>query len=255
MAGDTQPPKQQIDKAYSIASIKACIPTPLDLDKLNYNSWSELFKRFCKTHNVEKHLTAATTSSTDTEFAANDSLVVMWLYATISSKLVDMVLNPSATAKDIWDHLQKIFHDNKAARVIQLDNEIRNRKIGNLSITDYFHEIEGKADRLANLGSEVSDASLVTYAINGLGSKYREIARIIRHRETPPNFDTTRSMLLLEESTVNNLDNTHSSLHDTSSSPTILVATNNPNHGSSTMSNSGIDQCRNFRRGSCTYSS
>ncbi|GJR10108.1 IQ-DOMAIN 14-like protein [Tanacetum coccineum] len=44
MAGDTPLPKQPIDKAYSIASIKACIPTPLDLDKVNYNSWSSKTK-------------------------------------------------------------------------------------------------------------------------------------------------------------------------------------------------------------------
>nr|GEY05995.1 ribonuclease H-like domain-containing protein [Tanacetum cinerariifolium]GEY09714.1 ribonuclease H-like domain-containing protein [Tanacetum cinerariifolium] len=47
---ETPPPKQPIDKAYSITSIKACIPTPLDLDKLNYNSWSLLFQQFCKTY-------------------------------------------------------------------------------------------------------------------------------------------------------------------------------------------------------------
>ncbi|GKC66278.1 hypothetical protein Tco_1098876 [Tanacetum coccineum] len=208
-----------MDKAYTIASIKACIPTPLDLDKLNYNSWSELFKCFCKTYNVDNHVAATTSSSTDTDFASNDSLVVMWIYATISSKLVDMVLNPSATAKNIWDHLQKVFHDNKHARVIQLDNEIRNMQIGDLSITDYFQAIKSKVDRLANLGSTISDTSLITYDINGLGAKYPEVARIIRHRETLPDFDTTRSMLLLEESIANNINNTQFSLHTTTMSP------------------------------------
>ncbi|GKF33285.1 WRKY family transcription factor, partial [Tanacetum coccineum] len=111
MAGDTPtPPKPPIDKAYSIASIKACIPTPLDLDKLNYNSWSSLFQRF---YDVD------------------------------------------STAHGVWNRLKDLFHDNKDARITQLDNEIRNMAIGNLSITDFFQQLKSKADRLANLESPV----------------------------------------------------------------------------------------------------
>ncbi|GJS39212.1 hypothetical protein Tco_0564255 [Tanacetum coccineum] len=134
--------KQPIDKAYSIASIKACIPTPLDLGALNYNSWSSLFKRFCKTYKVHHHLKAPSTTSTST---------------------------------------------------------IRNMAIGNLSVNDYFQELKSKVDRLTNLGSKVSDESLVTYGINGACRKFPEVARIIRHREKLPTFDEARSMILLEE--------------------------------------------------------
>ncbi|PWA49015.1 wall-associated kinase family protein [Artemisia annua] len=77
MTGNTQPPKQPIDKAYSIASIKACIPSPLGLDKLNYNSWSNLFTRFCKTYDVHHHLQAPASTSTappDPLHETNDSL-------------------------------------------------------------------------------------------------------------------------------------------------------------------------------------
>ncbi|GJY51704.1 retrotransposon protein, putative, ty1-copia subclass [Tanacetum coccineum] len=44
-----------------------------------------------------------------------------------------------------------IFHDNKDARVIPLDNEICNMDIKNLSMNDYFQAIKSKSDRLANL--------------------------------------------------------------------------------------------------------
>ncbi|GJZ42626.1 hypothetical protein Tco_0589881, partial [Tanacetum coccineum] len=137
--GDTPtPPKPPIDKAYSIASIKACIPTPLDLDKLNYNSWSSLFQRFCKTYEVHHHLAAPSTTATSTVdplHDTNDSLVVMWIYATISPKLVEMIVDVDSTAHGVWNRLKDLFHDNKDARITQLDNEIRNMAIGNLSIT------------------------------------------------------------------------------------------------------------------------
>ncbi|PWA91367.1 hypothetical protein CTI12_AA090730 [Artemisia annua] len=258
MTGDTPPSKQPIDKAYSIASIKACIPTPLDLDKLNYNSWSNLFKRFCKTYEVHHHLEAPASTSTappDPSHDTNDSLVIMWLYSTISPKLVDMVIDDSTKAHEVWKKLRDLFHDNKASRIIQLDNEIRNMVIGNLSVTDYFQDIKSKADRLANLGSKVPDSSLVTYTINGLRAKYPEIVRIIRHKEPLPTFDQVRSMLLLEESDMAQITQALSSAHINSSSPTVLVASTTNNTKSGNMSNSGGELCRNFQRGSCTYGS
>nr|GEV15192.1 Toll/interleukin-1 receptor (TIR) domain-containing protein [Tanacetum cinerariifolium] len=90
------------------------------------------------------------------------------------------------------------FHDNMHAHFIQLDNEIHNMAIGNLSGNDYFQELKSKADRLANLSSKVNDESLFTYAINGARSKFQEVSHIIRHQEELPTFDETRSMILLE---------------------------------------------------------
>lgn len=52
----------------------------------------------------------------------------------------------------------------------------------------------------------MSDNNLVTYAVNGLDSRFVTIAKIIRHREPIPTFDTTRSMLLLEESMLNDAE-------------------------------------------------
>ncbi|PWA49820.1 hypothetical protein CTI12_AA477970 [Artemisia annua] len=117
MTGKTPPPnlpKQPIDKAYSITSIKAYIPTPLDLEKLNYNSLSNLLKRFCKTYYVHHHLEAPSSTSTGTApidpyHDTNDSLVVMWMSSTISPKLVDMVIDDSTTAHEVWKRLTDIF--------------------------------------------------------------------------------------------------------------------------------------------------
>ncbi|PWA57703.1 hypothetical protein CTI12_AA406920 [Artemisia annua] len=128
-------------------------------------------------------------------------------------------------AHEVWKKLKDLFHDNKASRVIQLDNEIRNMAIGTSSVNDYFQDIKSKADRLANLGSPVSDSSLVTYAINGLRAKFPDIARIIRHRDELPTFDKVRSMVLLEEADMAQLTQALSSTNLTSSSPTVLVAT------------------------------
>ncbi|GJY73350.1 hypothetical protein Tco_0477781 [Tanacetum coccineum] len=118
--------------------------------------------------------------------------------------------------------------------------------IENLSINDYFQAIKSKFDRLANLGSPVKDSRLVTYAINGVRSKFSEVARIIRHMEKLPTFDEVRFMILLEESGVLDILNAHSSFHTTSSSPTVLVAMNASTARTNTMSTSGLKECRTF---------
>ncbi|GJS09674.1 hypothetical protein Tco_0366470 [Tanacetum coccineum] len=193
-------PKQPIHKAYLISSIKACIPTPLDLDKLNYNSWSSLLKHFCKTYEVHHHLDAPSTTTTSTVaplHESNDSLVVMWIYSTISPKLVDMIVDDDTTAHGVWKRLKGLFHDNKDAR--------------------------SKADHIANLGSPVKDPSLVTYAINGVRSKYPKAARIIRRREKAPIFDEMQSMMILEKGDMLQQSNGDSYFHNKSSFPTALV--------------------------------
>ncbi|GJS17014.1 hypothetical protein Tco_0411486 [Tanacetum coccineum] len=93
----------------------------------------------------------------------------------------------------------------------------------------------------------VKDSSLVTYAINGLRSKFSKITRIIRHRPKFPTFDEVRSMILLEVSDMLHQSNGNLSFQNTSSSPTILVATNTSDINASSMQNMGIEQCCNFQ--------
>nr|GEW56808.1 hypothetical protein [Tanacetum cinerariifolium] len=175
----------------------------------------------------------------------------MWMYSTISPKLMEMVIDDDTSAHGIWKRLKDLFHNNKDARVTQLDNEIRNMAIGSLSVTDFFQEIKSKADRLANLDSSVKDTSLVTYAVNGIQST--DAARVIRLWEKAPTFNELRLMMLLEESDMSHQSVSSRLLHNTPSSPTVLVASTTPTDKANTMSTLGFDVCHNFQRGSCSY--
>ncbi|GJR97305.1 hypothetical protein Tco_0269479 [Tanacetum coccineum] len=93
---------------------------------------------------------------------------------------MEMIVDVDCTAHGVWKRLKDLFHDNKDAHITQLDNEICNMSIGNSSITDFLQQIKSKADRLANLESPIKDSSLMTYTINGIRSKYPEVARVIR---------------------------------------------------------------------------
>ncbi|GJS24678.1 Toll/interleukin-1 receptor domain-containing protein [Tanacetum coccineum] len=168
-------------------------------------------------HHLEPPSTTTTTSTIDPLHESNDSLVVMWIYSTISPKLVEMIVDVDSTAYGVWKRLKDLFHDNKDARITQLDNEIPAPVYGPLESihqSRFFQQIKSKADRLADLGSPVQDSSLVTYAINGIRSKYPEAARIIRLRESAPTFDKLRSLMLLEESDLSQPSNGNSLFHN-----------------------------------------
>ncbi|GKD93782.1 hybrid signal transduction histidine kinase M [Tanacetum coccineum] len=145
-------------------------------------------------------------------------------------------------ACDVWKNLKDVFHDNKDARAMQLDNDLSNLSIGNHSITQYFTKIKDMADLLANIEPPLSEKNLVTYAVNGLVNKFAHVANIIRHRDPFPTFDTARSMLLVEESILNRETNANSL--GSSSSPSVLVVTTKGN---------SEDLCRNFIRGTCRF--
>ncbi|GKA59316.1 ribonuclease H-like domain-containing protein [Tanacetum coccineum] len=115
-------------------------------------------------------------------------LVILWsientkvlniLHASPSlrKRLVD--LNPT-TAKDAWTYIEAIFQDNKRPRVMALKAELRNLKIGDLSIDGYFQKIESIVSVLNGLGSPLSNDDVVTFALEGLPSTYEMISTVI----------------------------------------------------------------------------
>ncbi|GKD24593.1 ribonuclease H-like domain-containing protein [Tanacetum coccineum] len=122
---------------------------------------------------------------------------------------------------------QFFFHDNKDARAINLDNELRSIKIGKMTVNEYCTKIQAMENRLKNLNCEVSEKNMVIFAVNDLDSRLATLAEIIRHREPLPMFKTVRNMLFLKESSFND-DSTSTTFESSSSSPTILMASSSP---------------------------
>ncbi|GKC12572.1 hybrid signal transduction histidine kinase M, partial [Tanacetum coccineum] len=107
------------------------------------------------------------------------------------------------TAKDIWDVLEKIFTDNKRSKTVELIVELRNLDIGDLTMDAYFRKIDSLASRLDNLGSNITEDELVTYAINGLNDKFEHVVHVILIKVPFPNLEDTRSTLSLVETRMN----------------------------------------------------
>ncbi|KAJ9566959.1 hypothetical protein OSB04_002925 [Centaurea solstitialis] len=212
-------------KAFGITNIKTYVPLLLDLEQLNYDQWRELFSTHCVGFDVIDHIDDSNPKPTDAEWKKVDSIVKLWIYGSISQSLLQMVFKKGTTALQVWTDLETLFRDNKDAKAMQLDSELRNLVMGDLSVHASFTKIKGIADLLANLdpASAVPDKHLVNYAINGLSSKYESVANIIRYRSPLPSFLEVRSMLLMEEQRLSNHRPPPIASHgDHSSSSTVL---------------------------------
>nr|GEW44239.1 hypothetical protein [Tanacetum cinerariifolium] len=150
-----------------------------------------------------------------------------------------------------------LFHDNKDARAINLDNELRSIKIEKLTVNKYCTKIRSMTDRLKNLGGDVSDKNLVLYPINGLDSRFATLVEIIRHRETFPSFATTRNMLLLKESSFNESTDASTTFDSSYLSPTILMASTSSdtkgNTDTPSKSVNNLQLCNHFSRGTWIF--
>ncbi|PWA80084.1 myb-like protein P [Artemisia annua] len=258
-ANTPPPPLPNNEKPFGVTNIKTHVPLVLDLDQLNYDAWSELFVSHCDSFGLLDHLEGTTTSAnaTNPDWKKIDSLVKVWIYGTLStSLLLQTVLKKNATAASVWKSLKDLFHDNKEARALELENELRSMDLGSMSISDYFKRIKVIADLLANIDSPIEDKTLVMYAINGLDDKFEHVTSIIRHSTKRPTLLEARSMLLVEESRMNRKNKTSVS-HENTSSPTVLMAGTNSNRGRSGNGGSNGrgsgELCKNFQKGRCTY--
>ncbi|KAI3792415.1 hypothetical protein L2E82_06292 [Cichorium intybus] len=240
------------DKIYGITNIKSYVPLLLDLDRLNYDSWKELFKTHCIGYSVFDHLEGTSSHGDDPEWNKVDAVVKQWIYGTLTQPLLQSILKPDSTAADVWKAIQDLFHENKESKAMELDDELRNIVIGDSTIMEYCTRLKSISDLLANIGAPVPERNLVIYALNGLSPKYAHIVTTIRHQKPFPSFLEMRSMLTLEERSMIKEQSriVQASHQDNASSPTVLN-TEHQNRGQNTRGNNsgGRGGGRNQRGG------
>lgn len=99
----------------------------------HYTSWVELFKIHCRAYDVIDHIIPSEVvtpkpaekdkgAATDTTLWKRlDSIVLQWMYSTISNDLLITILTPNTTAEKTWQALETIFIDSKPTRALYLE--------------------------------------------------------------------------------------------------------------------------------------
>ncbi|XP_071715251.1 uncharacterized protein [Rutidosis leptorrhynchoides] len=239
------------DKIYTVRSISHIIPVKLDLAKLNYSHWKRLFTTHCAGFEVSKFILGTSTAAEQAtpEWLKADAVVSTWIYNTISEPLLERLLNSEPASSHVaWTFLENLFTDNKLAKTMELNAELRNLDIGNQSVEEYLRKVDRIATHLRNLGSKVEDNDLVMYAVNGLNHKYPHVSLIIIHQKPFPDFETVRSMLLMEEMTVNRTQKTTETPLNSSHLTALVAQSSTPPPPAPVT-----ETCRNFSKGYCQF--
>ncbi|CAA7023267.1 unnamed protein product [Microthlaspi erraticum] len=213
-----------VERAFGVTNIKSHIPLILDFDDHNYDAWRELFLTHCLAFDVLGHLdgTLLPNGDNDVPWKKRDGLVKLWLYGTLTPPLFRSSFATGGMARDIWTRIENQFRNNKEARAIQLDNELRTTEIGDQTIQQYCQTLKSLSDRLANVEAPVTERNLVMYLLNGLNEKYDYITNVIKHKEPFPSFESAKSMLEMEESRLKKAHRPAATHTDHSSSSTAL---------------------------------
>lgn len=130
MTGEASNPKSPPHKAYNMTNLKTYVPLILDLTTYNYELWSTISKAHCITYDVLNHIDDTydlpNKTPTDTEWEQLESMVILWLFGSISQNIIISAHSPQATARKVWLNIHALFYENKESTAMQLETEIRN---------------------------------------------------------------------------------------------------------------------------------
>ncbi|PNX68715.1 hypothetical protein L195_g056319, partial [Trifolium pratense] len=211
-AAATQQPKFHSD--FGIINVKSIIPITLDNDSSLYLSWSALFQVQARVHNVLDHIippTDETVKQTAEETKKNDpglwnrldAVVLQWMYATVTQDILSSVLVINDTAENCWKRIAAMFQDNKHSRAVHLEHQFTNSNLEDFPSTKaYCNRLKLLSDQLANVDSPVNNTRLVLKMLSGLTDTYAGFVTFIQQHDSLPQFETVKSRLELEESTI-----------------------------------------------------
>ncbi|XP_021980158.1 uncharacterized protein LOC110876287 [Helianthus annuus] len=200
----------KLHPAVTVSNIKTAIPVTLEMETGHWSTWSELFQLHCKAFQLYDHLlppvadtpkpstdkdkTTGDSSSAKELWERLDSIVLQWIYGTISQDLVHTIIKPGATAYHAWTTLENLFQDNKSARALHLRHRFTTTRLENFTnVSAYCQELKVLSDQLAGVGHPVDNDALVLQLIAGLTDQYEGIGTVLQGQDPLPSFSTARS--------------------------------------------------------------
>ncbi|XP_022030592.1 uncharacterized protein LOC110931509 [Helianthus annuus] len=255
----------KLHPAVTVSNIKTSIPVILEMETGHWSTWSELFKLHCKAFQVFDHLLPrpppAANPSTDKDndkttetstvnevWERLDSIVLQWIYGTISQDLVHTIIKPGTTAHQAWTTLENLFQDNKSSRALHLRHRLNTTRLENFAnVSAYCQELKVISDQLASMGHPVDNDALVLQLIDGLTEQYEGIRTVLHGQDPLPPFAIARSKLCIVES-----HKQEQALHAAKAAGTALQTSTRPAPSSPAADSSSSSDCgrgRGWSRG------
>ncbi|XP_057426618.1 uncharacterized protein LOC130720053 [Lotus japonicus] len=139
---------------------------------------------------------------------ANNSKIITWINNYVMQS-IGFQLAKFETAKEVWDHLKKLYAQSNFAKQYQLEIDIRALQQDNMSIQEFYSAMSNLWDQLALTESAKLSAfapytkrreeqRLVQFLM-ALRNDFEGIRGSILHRNALPSVDSVVSELLAEE--------------------------------------------------------
>lgn len=100
-----------------------------------------LFTAHCSVFDVIDHIDDFIPKPTDTEWKKLDEIVKFWLYGSFSQSLLNIMLKH--TVHRVSKNLKSLFYDNKDAKSMQINIELHNIYMVDLTVTVYCTVTKG----------------------------------------------------------------------------------------------------------------
>ena len=119
--------------AQTVNNIKSHVPLILDLKKVRYEIWAELFRVVARAYLVMDHLDESLPDlDVPTEkWIQIDAIVLSWIYSTISEDLLLTIIKPGSTACDAWLRVKDadLKNQSMAAKLAKIDKEVSDQRL------------------------------------------------------------------------------------------------------------------------------
>ena len=177
--------------AVHVTSVRTHVPVTLDLHASNFTKWRMLVRVLLGRYDLLPYVNVVTAAADHTPDWTRDHYVVRsWLYGFISDEILDIIMAEDQTAQEAW-MLITMFLDNQMTQAVYLEAEFRGLVQGDLSITAYCHRLKALSDALSDVGTPVSDQTLVLNCLHGLNPCFSDITTIVTMQNPLPSFNQT----------------------------------------------------------------
>ena len=191
------------------------------LDGKNYAYWSYVMKNFLRGKNMWGYITGVKPRPIDDKtenfdllvdlWETNNSKIITWINNSVTQS-IGMQLAKYDTAKEVWDHLERLYTQSNFAKQYQLEYDIRALQQHDLSIQDFYAAMSDLWDQLAltesaelkGFGPYIArreEQRLVQFLM-ALRSDFEGLRGTILHRSPLPTVDSVVHELIAEETRI-----------------------------------------------------
>ncbi|XP_021723949.1 uncharacterized protein LOC110691339 [Chenopodium quinoa] len=91
-----------------------------------------------------------------------NATVLSWIYATMSSDFLNIIIKPDSEAVEALDRLRDIFQDNEHSRAVALEQEFSITTMEDFpNVSSYCQRLKSLADQLKNVGAPMPNNRMV----------------------------------------------------------------------------------------------